>query len=94
MKLSWDLQALLILVTVAGAMLIVPVLIVWVQRTIKWYGCRHLRMAYLPHSNSHVPWRENQWKFPGENQRVSVHRKTRSKKPGRLTLVGERMVSR
>ncbi len=59
MKLSWDLQALLIVVAIAGAVLIVPVLLVWGNRLKYWYRYRHLRHAYLPLDRSCPPWREN-----------------------------------
>lgn len=57
--LSWDLQALLILVALAGAGLIVPPVLHWVNRLIGWYRVRQYSQCYLPHSHSHTPWRTN-----------------------------------
>ncbi len=92
--MSWDLQLMGALVALCAIGVVVPVLVVWGRRAIAFYRVKKSTGAYLPHSTSHKPWTENQFKFPNENQRVVVHRKTRSKKPSRLTLVKERMVSR
>mgnify|MGYP001473536699 CR=1 FL=1 len=57
--MTWDLWLLLILVVLAAAGLIVPVLIVWGSRIRYWYSYRHLRQAYLPLDRSCPPWRSN-----------------------------------
>ena len=59
--MSWDLKALLILVALAGACLIVPPVLHWVNRLIGWYRVRQYSQAYLPHSHSGKPWEPNRW---------------------------------
>ena len=57
--LSWDLQALLNLVVLAGCAVVVGPLLHVVHRLICWYRVRRYAHAYLPHSMSHKPWSEN-----------------------------------
>ena len=57
--MSWDLQALLILVVLAGLGLIVPPLLYAIKRAIGWRRVREYRDAYLPQRFSGMHWREN-----------------------------------
>jgi hypothetical protein len=60
--MSWDLWAILAIVIVAGlALLAVPVVHV-VSRAIQWARLRKYSRAYLPHSHSGIPWRDNVWR--------------------------------
>jgi hypothetical protein len=57
--MSWDLQALLALVILAGLGLLSVPIAHWIKRAVAWRRVHHLRYAYLPHSTSGTPWRDN-----------------------------------
>lgn len=61
MELSWDLQALLVVVLLAGMTLVMIPLFYGIQRSLAWYRVRQFSQCYLPHSHSEKPWRENRW---------------------------------
>jgi hypothetical protein len=60
--MTWDLQALLAVVVIAGLALIAVPVAYGIHRAIKFHKSKQYRYAYLPHSTSHKPWKQNEWR--------------------------------
>ena len=57
--MSWDLWAVLAVVVLAGVALIAVPAVQAVSRAMQWYKLRQYSRAYVPHSHSGIPWRDN-----------------------------------